>query len=339
MTTRFTLVTLGLVSAPLCLSSGLEASRPRVVEIRYDFRNRERDLLRVWIDGVSKHRTRIETSDSSATTVYRTKPFGFELRVPDTVILHMTWRSDCKARCDSSAGISYAVKGYRNTADILKGLLKKVADISTSTPKQVKTNSGATLFPISKVDKNTFFRITPVTDDLAPGGHLIVTFNKKRAKNGTVSQSSPPLIFRIQSTRPRFTVTTGLLYTYAPNPTVGITKRNASANKDATVSAGKQRRNSLNEKYITSLDSTITVRGGESRLQPIQAPVLFVNGLIVWRIYGSVGFKFQKQPFREPILGLTWRGMRGGVGINVTAGLHSSRETELISDSGLWTAK
>lgn len=241
--------------------------------------------------------------------------FGFRLRPGDRVTLVLTW----KAKDEQEGDILYAITGG-TVGDKDLDQLKKFVGAATSKTEQGKVvKAGARPRQVVKV----------VTDDLAPGGKLTITFNvvEPPATAGTsaIVATSGPLTFRVDSEPPRFTVSTGLALSNAPEPTVALIKTNkiVTFEKDG--------------KTQQAYEQVIVLRDSETTMQPIQSLATAANFRFCSRVYGTLGFQLNQDLFEEPIVGITYRHPLGAIGLNVTAGIHFSRETEIDPESGFYT--
>jgi hypothetical protein len=159
-----------------------------------------------------------------------------------------------------------------------------------------------------------------VNDDLLPGGRITVTF-KRVSTDGT--EESKDVQFRIKDEDPWFFPSAGLAFSTAKETEVAIVK---TSNIVTVTIDGEERQ--VNEQQI------LLRNGDDSGLRPIQALISFLNFQIFKRFYGSLGFQLNGQIFQEPLLGGTYYFRHGPVGFAFTAGVHFSKEVEIVESSG-----
>ena len=284
-------LTVRFVFLVLCLGSGLEAAENRVVEIMYDASKGQTDCLYIRVDGTRTSNKCVKIKSDKKGKIKRYKKF--DIKPTDNVILMMKWQCDSTARCDTTAAdIHYTVMGKARGLNILKIILENLTKLTVS--KSQKTEPSPRQPTVSKVNRSCL-QILPVKDELVAGGHLIVTFNKKK-KNGRVVASSGPWLFQIETPPPRYTVSHGLVITNAAKP-------------------DEQKNKGRDHKLPWRL---------------VPAPFTFVNlqpwsGWLYkqWRIprpYVSVGFQLGSQPFDDLVIGGTLRPEVDGVSVNITVG-------------------
>jgi hypothetical protein len=187
---------------------------------------------------------------------------------------------------------------------------------------KAETKSGS-----QELGEETQIVIRALTDDLVAGGRLSATFNVMRretdpAKKESVLETSGPLVFRVRSEVPWYTVSTGLVMTTAPEPVVAIVK---TANVVTFQKDGKEQR---------AYEQKIVLRDADANVKPIQSAVSFLNFRLSGPIFASAGVQLNQKLFEEPLLGLTYRRPLGRLGLNFTCAAHLSRELEILSETG-----
>jgi hypothetical protein len=168
-----------------------------------------------------------------------------------------------------------------------------------------------------------------VTDKLIAGGKLTATFNLKKTTGAgtgateTVTATSGALTFNVLPESPRITVSAGIGLSTAPNPTVALVKTST------IVTFTKD------EKQQQAYEQVITLNDTDTTLHPVQSLMIVANFRVHWRLYASAAVRVDEKLFEQPVLGATYRHPLGDrVGVNVTAGVMFSRETEILAESG-----
>jgi hypothetical protein len=265
----------------------------------------------------------IQTDDSQRLTItVRGEPipytgaaaYGFLLEPSDRIVIVLKWKG-----AEPTGEITYAVTGTNLDVKDLDQLKKL---ISGGAPEAKEAGRGALADTVRTEMK-------AVTDDLIAGGKLTITFSLKQKQGTGANQqevslyTSGPLTFRIADRPPRFTVSTGIAVSGAPEPTVAIVK---TANVISFEKDGKTQQ---------AYEQTIVLRDSEVEARPIQSAVTYANFRLYRSIYASFGVQLNQKIFEEPLLGVTYRHSLGGsMGVNFTGGVVLSRETQIIDSSG-----
>lgn len=243
-----------------------------------------------------------------------TAAYGFILSPEDNVVLVFKWQG-----ATSTGDINYAVTG---TNLDLKDLEKLKSVIGAAAPAPALTAGRVAGAPTHRIVK-------AVTDDLTAGGRLTVTVTlKDKEGSGTNNKevtlyTSGGVTFKIEPRSPRFTVSTGLAVSTAPEPTVAIVKTSniITFEKD--------------DKTQQAYEQQIILRDDDASLKPIQTAVTFANFRLIRRLYGTLGVQLNEKIFEEPLLGLTYRHpIAASMGVNFTVGMHFSHETAIVESSG-----
>jgi hypothetical protein len=166
-----------------------------------------------------------------------------------------------------------------------------------------------------------------LTDTLIAGGTLDVVFDwhvkddEAKDKDKMVSKSGG-IDFLIKAEPPGFTVSYGLGFSTAANPTVAIAKTSTIVpfTKDGNPQQAYQQ--------------MITLKDSDSTFQPIQSLVTFANFRVGGPVYASIGVPVNNRIFESPIIGGTYRLVLAKVGLNVTIGVQFNHETQILQSSG-----
>ncbi len=278
-------------------------------------RSKARSVHIVWdLTAGDDKRLSIEVTPANGTPeapVTGPQAYTFVLEPDDRVVLVFKWTGPATTKGE----IAYAVTGTNVDTKDLEAL-KKLITGAARAPEAIELAASRS-------------ETRAVTDPLLPGGKLTVTLTLKDKTGAGASETevtvytSGGVTLRIADRSPRFTVSTGLAVSNAPEPSVAIIKtpRVITFEKDG--------------KTQQAYEQIIVLRDSNAKAQPIQSAVTFANFRIVDRLYASLGLQLNQKLFEEPLFGLTYRHpLAGTLGLNITGGAHPSRETEIVPSSG-----
>lgn len=321
---RFTARLIVLLS--LCSALGTVravAAPPRNIQVRWDFRRTAGEELQIWVDCQHTSTDHSECTDAGH-VIASLDAYSFELKRSDRVTLVAVAGAD-----DDPGFVEYAVTGTNldeKDLDQLKKLLTGAASGASAAKNAVQVTEATLPEPR--------FYPKAVTDPLVAGGKLTVTFSlKKKEGTGkdekeTVTKTSGPLTFNVHQDSPRVTVSAGLGFSTAPNPTVAIVK---TATIVSFTKDGKDQQ---------AYQQVITLKDTDTTLRPVQSLMTLANFRLYCQWYATVGFRVDEKIFEQPVLGVTYRHAVGTrTGLNFTAGTMFSRETEILKDSGFYAGQ
>lgn len=251
-----------------------------------------RDIQIAWYD---QHEKLVVEKDGEP--IDEPYSYHFELHKDDKVILCMEarWGQTKKLQ------IEYTIAGV----DVSARFSKRAAEVF---PKA----SGRQEDEIKK-------EIVPVTDDLLPGGLLIITFKKILPND---DEETKIVKFRIKDEYPWFFSSVGMIVTDAKDPEVAIVKTNNVITFE---------KNGMNQQ---AYEQIIVLKDNNSRFRPLQSAVSFLNFRVYNPVYISLGFSLNQKIFNEPMIGLSYYCKVKNVGLVATFGAHFSKEIEIIGMSG-----
>lgn len=228
------------------------------------------------------------------------EPYSYHLKLSkdDNVILFMQalWVETTKLQ------IEYSIAGV----DAMAKFSKRAAEVFAKAP--------------SLESAETKEEYLPVTNDLLPGGLLIVNFKKIMPND---KEEIKIVKFRIKDEYPWFFSSAGIVFSQKNNPEVAIVKT------DNKITFEKDGETQQAYEQILILENNDT-----SSLRPLQSVVSFLNFRIYNPIYLSLGFSLNQNIFTEPLIGLSYYLKVKNVGVVATTGIHFSKEVEIISSSG-----
>lgn len=291
------------------------ARRHRSVEIRWDFRIDPPAQLEVWVNCEHSTANDLYTcTNAGATKVAAPASYTFRIEPSDQVALVVI-----SAKTDDPGSATYAITGTDLSEKDLDALKKMFGAEATGKAAGGNVTLSGTKLPEPKAD------VKAVTDALIPGGKLTATLTLKKITAGKedITKTSGPLTFLITSETPRMTASFGLGFSNAPNPSVVIAKTSTivTFQKDGKTQQAYQQ--------------VIELQDADAGVKPIQSLVSFANFRLIGPLYASLGLQVNQKLFESPILGGTYRiplGPRRG--LNVTLGVHFSKETEIDPATG-----
>lgn len=299
------------------------AAGHRVVEVRYDLTVLGQGALQIWINCVhTEGPDGWRNCKDNTPKLSGPDAFGFTFSDKDEVRFIALYQraADGSVRAE----ITYSLAGSGVSDKDVDALRKIVGGGAPETKA-----GGREPLLAGAPSTADFAEVLAMTDQPAIGQKILVTFALKQSKKEgnttteTTTLSRGPLAFRV-SGPPRFKVSYGLAFSNAPNPSVAIQKTSTLVNveKDGKTQQVYQQ--------------VIALRDADAVFQPVQSLVTFFNVRLAGSVYGSIGFQVNKKVFEEPMLGLTYRHEAGSVGLNVTAGVHFSREVRIRADTGFY---
>jgi hypothetical protein len=303
------------------------AATRRQVEIRYDITLEGQEALEIWIDcqhpatsatvTAMESLTRCEKNDAHPAKQLRgPQAFAFVLSDKDQVSFVLLY----KKATDVRAEIVYSVTGT-GVSDKDIQAFQKIVGGDAKAAAGTGTQAGRSTSPADAAE------IVAMTDDTDIGQKVLATFSLKEKKTtGTettevTKATRGPFAFRVGGA-PRFKMSYGFVFSTAPEPTVAILKTSTVVNFEK------------DDKPQQSYEQVVALKDADATLQPIQSLVAMANFRLAGAVYGSVGFQVNQKIFEEPLLGLTVRHEVGKMGLNVSAGVHFSHETEIRTDTG-----
>jgi hypothetical protein len=288
--------------APLALGAN-----SRTVQIRWDFTKDSPTELEIWEN--CSPTDPISTCTGSKTPAPQS--YIYELLPNDRVVLVLT-----HASADGEGEIEAAVTGT-NLDDKDLEALKKVINAGAPAAESKKAEP-------SKANPVT--KVKALTDDLIAGGRLTVTFIVKKKdgdKEEIVIRNSGAIVFKTAPANPLFTVSNGIALSQAPNTTLLLSKT-------STILTFEK-----DDKTQQAYEQVIALKDSDKTLKPIQAAMTYVNLRLYRRFYASIGVQLNQKLFEQPLTGFTYRHPIGKrMGFNTTVGIHFSRETEIVPESG-----
>lgn len=323
MRTRF--LTTAVSVLLLLLNVGRAAAGDnRSVEIRWDFTaDSAQKHLEIWINCI--HTTdMLSCSNKDVTKLSTPSAESFELKASDKVTMVGIFEKDPK----NSVDIKATVTGKSLDDKDLDALKKLFGASAAADQTKAGGKTGNAELAGKPIEKDA--QAKALADKLVPGGKLDVVFDlhvkddeAKEAKDkDKVASTSGGIDFLIKSEPPRLTVSYGLGFSTAANPSVAITKTSTIV---SFMKDGKPQQ---------AYQQIVTLKDSDSTFQPIQSLVTFANFQIGGPVYASIGVPINNKIFESPIIGGTYRVGVAKVGLDLTIGVQFNHELQILQSSG-----